>query len=591
MKKRLLIPLIILSFCIPVTSLEVDVDEIKTKKVEFQNYRGRPRKVDPVRGIRMIGSKLGYGSRKTGPNRWYRYHRKYSILRAISQEEKDKFSADIFSIDPAARVNHIKNVRRITIAYLQSMYGYSYRDARALTYFVTYYNAVHRGDMPYLKTKYKKVVLKHLNSGNAGISTKYYEWPGRTRMIIPLTDVDKRGKIRLIDPFIIADEKTRKLSRKDDDNLKERKDLIDLQKRKLEDDKSKTEEDKKKLEEDKKRLEEEKKKTIEKKEKLKEEEDKIKKEKDRLKEEKKTVKDITDPKKKEEKQKEIKKKEDTLKKKEDKIKRDKKTVKKEEKQTEKKEDKIKEEEDTIKKKEDDITKKEDLIKKEEKELKEDTTKKDKEDKEKKEKEETPSEDDLKKKEDELAKKEKDLDKREEKLRDKQLDKRIFALKLYYLKIRQYLSGGHYNNEMYMINPKTRKILFKSPITNICGKRYDVFSDGVVVITHLGNHRSGHRLTLLDRNTLKPVRNGTDDVFWRSFIEIRDGFIYVIMEERGNFYLGKYDKNFKLVGRSSDWINENTFISFFEDYIYINRKDKKIMVLNKNDLSVVDIIKP
>ena len=91
------------------------------------------------------------------------------------------------------------------------MYGYDYRDARALALFTTYYNAVHRGDMTYFKSRYKKVVLKHLNSGNAGISTKYYNWPGRTRMVIPLTEADKRGKIRLVDPFIIADEKTRKL--------------------------------------------------------------------------------------------------------------------------------------------------------------------------------------------------------------------------------------------------------------------------------------------------------------------------------------------------------------------------------------------
>jgi len=574
MKRKLFIPLIILSFCIPVTSLEVDVDELKSKKVEFQNYRGKPRKIDPIKGIYLIGEKLARGTKRRGINRWYRYHNKYSIIRAVSQKNKEKLSADILSIDPNARVNHIKNIRRITITYLRTMYGYDYRDARALALFASYYNAVHRKDIPYFKSKYKNVVMKHLNSSNAGISTKYYRWPGRTRMIIPLTEADKRGKIRKVDPFIIADEKTRKLSRKDTDNLKERKDLIDLQKKKLQDKKDKAEEDKKKLDEKKKRIAKEKKR-------IQEEQDRIKKEKEKLKEEKKQAEKIKDPVKKKEKQKEIKKKEDDIKKKEDQTKKEKKTIEDKEKKTEKEEDKQK-------KTEDDIEKKKDQIKKEEKELKEDEKKKDEK---KKGTEETLSEKDLKKKEDELAKKEDDLDKREDRLRDKQLDKSIYGSRLYYLKIRQYLSGGHYNNEMYMIDPKTRKILFKSPINSICGKRYDVFSDGVVVITHLGNHRSGHRLTLLDRNTLKPVRNGTDEVFWRSFIEIRDNHIYVIMEQQGQYYLGKYDSKFKLVARSNEWINENTFISFFDEYIYINRKDKQIMVLKKEDLTLVDIIKP
>jgi hypothetical protein len=91
---------------------------------------------------------------------------------------------------------------------------------------------------------------------------------------------------------------------------------------------------------------------------------------------------------------------------------------------------------------------------------------------------------------------------------------------------------------------------------------------------MGNHRSGHRLTILDRETLKPLLYGTDDVFWRSFIEIRDGFIYAITIENGRYFLGKYDQNLKIVARSNEWVNENTFITFFDEFIYINSRTSR-----------------
>ncbi|MBN2160889.1 MAG: hypothetical protein JW807_15980, partial [Spirochaetes bacterium] len=191
----------------------------------------------------------------------------------------------------------------------------------------------------------------------------------------------------------------------------------------------------------------------------------------------------------------------------------------------------------------------------------------------------------------LEEKADELDKREDKLRDKELDKNIYAGKLYYLKIKEYLEGGHYNNELYMINASTRKIMFKSPVENICGSRYDVYSGGIVIITHRGSHVTGHRLTLVDKDTLKAKIYGNDDVFWRSFIEIRDGFIYAILYDKGRHYLGRFDGDLKLVAKSDQEVSENTFISFWENYIYINRQDKTIIVLNKEDLKFIDEVRP
>jgi len=544
MKKSIVIFLAVLLAGIRAFALEVDVDEIKnTKKVNFINYTGKHRTFETPREVREIGGKLAAGISKKSVNDRFRYHMKYSVIRAISKDDPGKLSADIISIDRDAKVDHVKNIQRIIAGYLQSMYSYSEKNANTLALFTLYYNAVYRGNLDYYSTKYKKVVMGNITRENAGISTVYYEWPGRTKLIIPLTEEAKRGKLDSIDPFILGDEKTKGEIRKDKKAIEERKDMVDIKKRVVDKEKTEIDREKKAVEKKKEQIEEKKKETARKEE--------------QIKKEKKAAEEIKEPEKRKEKEKEIEKKEEELKK-------DKETVKKEEKEIEKKKE-------DIKKEEKETAKKEEQIKKEEKEIAKDEKK-------------GPDADSLKQKE-------KELDKREDKLRDKDLDKNIYGLKLYYLKIKEYLEDGHYNNDMYMIDASQRKVLFKSPVTNICGSRYDVFSGGVVVITHTGNHKAGHHLTLIDKETLAAKVEGKDNVFWRSFIEIRDGYIYALTAENGKYYLGRFDGTLKLVARSKEEVSENTFVSFFENYIYINRANNQIMVLNKEDLSLIDEIKP
>ena len=46
-----------------------------------------------------------------------------------------------------------------------------------------------------------------------------------------------------------------------------------------------------------------------------------------------------------------------------------------------------------------------------------------------------------------------------------------------------------------------------------------------------------------------------------------------------------------MAKSKEELSENTFISFWDNYIYINRQDKKIIVLNKDDLTFIDEVRP
>lgn len=78
---------------------------------------------------------------------------------------------------------------------------------------------------------------------------------------------------------------------------------------------------------------------------------------------------------------------------------------------------------------------------------------------------------------------------------------------------------------------------------------------------MGDHKAVHRLTILDREILKETKSGTDSIFWRSFIEIKDNNIYAVIKDQGNYYLGKFDIDLKLAVKSKEKVNSNTFITF------------------------------
>jgi len=566
--------------------LEVDVDEISsTKRIQFINYAGKPGRSDSEYQVKAIGRGLAEGTRRTGESGRFSLYGKYSIIRAVSKEEPEKFSADIISIDKKARIGHIDNVRRIIAGYLESRYDYSRKNARTLAVFATFYNAVYRGRLDYLGSKYKSVVMKHLDAKNAGLSTKYYEWPGMTRIVIPLTEQPQTGKLDSIDPFVLSDERVRKAVREDEKTLEDRRDLIGIKEKTLDRERKASREEKEKLAEEKKELEKEKKRLDrdrEDQERKKRETERARKE---LEKEKEKVRELKEPEEKKKEEAKLAREEEKLKREEEKTAREDKRIRDEERRLKEKKEEQSKKSERITEKEKETAKKEKALKEEKKELAKDEEKK--EIKKGSEKARTS----LEKKAEELEKKEKELAKREDEIRDKEPDKSIYAQKLYYMKIREYLEDGHYNNEMYMINAATRRVEFKSPVENICGSRYDVYSGGVAVITHLGGHQTAHRLTLLDTKTLAVVKNGDDDIFWRSFVEIREGSIYCICIEKGEYYLGRYDASLRRTARSAVAVNKDTFISFYDEFIYINRYDKKILCLKKEDLSLIDIIEP
>ena len=456
----------------------------------------------------------------------------FSIIHAVDPSDTNGMDADIFSILPEARIDHIDSVRLIVSSYLSRRYGYSPGNAMTVAVFVTYYNAVHRNDGAYFSSRYKKAVINIIAGGNSGIDTLYSSWPGKTRMLIPLTDDLKRGEAGLLDTGeITAPEVINLLKNREDKGLKERKEINDIQKKEIEEAKTSIVEKKAEIAKKTGALNEQEKKTSDKKAELQTKKQELTASENDLTKQKEEVKNITGKSEKAAQEKQIAKNEKEIEKKKTDIQNSEKQVAGEEKKTAVQKEALNKEQENVARVEEKTAKKEETVAKESGEIKKDET--------------APAAaamQEISNKTAELDQKALELSKREEELKKATPDKSIYEGRLYYLKIKQYIPQGHYNNEMNIINPVSKKIEITSPFKDICGHRFDVFKEGVVVIGYSSDdHASDHFLVLLDNTNLLPKYQGKDNIFWRSFIEIRDDYIYAIIFDHFAYYLGKIQR--------------------------------------------------
>ncbi len=518
------------------SALGVDVDELKSARpVEFVNYTGPVNIFQTDWNIRGIGRDLAAQVQRgaLAASRDF----KYSAIHAVGPEQPDKLAADILSIDKDARVDHIDNVRRIVSAFIEGLYGYTRSDSELLGLFVSYYNAVYRGNLGYFKGKYKTVVLAYLEEKRVGISTKYYEWPGNTQLVIPLNEKATREVFGALSSTELTTKAVvEQLTGKEDKGVPERKAIVELKEREVTQGRAV-------IDEEVKRLEEQKRKTAEQEAAL-----------QKAKAEAPVLSSAQERKASEEK----------IAAREQEIARQKEEQKAAE-------EKIAAQEKAVEQKKEEIAQEKRGITVDETALKI-----------------AQNPEEVKK---ELIQREAEVAKREELVKKAETDAAILGGKLYYLKIKEYLSGGHYNNDMLVINAATGKVLLKSSEAKICGKKFDLFKSGVVVISYKADHASGHYLTLLDPETLARKAISDEAVFYRSFVETRDDLTYVIVDRGKSYFLGKFDASMKMLAISGDAIDGDSFISFYGDLVYINREDKKILVLNRADLSTAGVIEP
>lgn len=227
------------------SALEVDRAELQSasaNSVVFINYTGPHQIINTAEQIRSIGSGLG-ASISANPERASRagQETRYYVIHAVDPSTTEKLDADILILGERAIVDHIDNVRRIIAAYLESAYGYSRQDAQTLAVFVTVYNAVYRGNLDAFKQKYKTVVTNNLTADKAGLALNYAEWPGKTQIVIPLSDV-RSGGLSTVDTSVISDTKVIESMKKEPDKkIDERKSMVTIKEKEAEQSQAKAE--------------------------------------------------------------------------------------------------------------------------------------------------------------------------------------------------------------------------------------------------------------------------------------------------------------------------------------------------------------
>jgi hypothetical protein len=211
---------------------EVDEEELRelgTSDIDFINYEGPYDRIETDEQIRGIGRALArgvgdeYGEFTSGS---------YRVIHAVDPSVNNGLDADIIIPLASARVDHIDNMRRIISGYLTEAYGYSRADGDLLARFATIYNAVVRGNMEFFEERYKPVVTQHLSAANAGLSRRYDEWPGQSRIVIPLSG---RGGLGTVSPAELGDQQVvEELRTQEDMGIEERQEFVDLTERVIE---------------------------------------------------------------------------------------------------------------------------------------------------------------------------------------------------------------------------------------------------------------------------------------------------------------------------------------------------------------------
>lgn len=237
---------------------EQELEKTAGEVVEFFNYEGPHDKIETDAQIRSIGEGLS-GAITNGTEgskvRRASYFDKYRIVHIIAPLDQQGLNADVFIILEQAQVDHIDNIRRILAGYVRDAYGISWERADALAVFITYYNAVYRGDSEYIQSTYNEYVYRELDPEKIGIARRYDEWPGKTQILIPLTELE--GAAVPAAETLGGDEQVvEELRKQEDRGIEERKEVVEMREEQLEEDQQMLEEEKEELREKEEELEE-----------------------------------------------------------------------------------------------------------------------------------------------------------------------------------------------------------------------------------------------------------------------------------------------------------------------------------------------
>lgn len=224
------------SFAQTVSEEEILSIKDQVSSIIFENYVGPQTEFSTREEISGIGQYLGENHISSPA-----WGDKYRLYHSFQPEIPEGLDADILAILENAGVDHIRNLRTIISGYLQSVYDYNADEAAVLSEFITYYNAIYYKNIKHFGSRYKGGVLQYISAENAGLSTHYSEWAGKSRIVIPISADSKMGEDGNVvetspelDTSIISQPEVVEEMRKEEDKaLDIRKDMVEIREEEL----------------------------------------------------------------------------------------------------------------------------------------------------------------------------------------------------------------------------------------------------------------------------------------------------------------------------------------------------------------------
>ncbi|WP_294430942.1 P83/100 family protein [uncultured Treponema sp.] len=581
---KALVPIFAIFAISAASAISVDRNEIQSaggpNEIVFRNYSGPHSVINTIEQIRAIGSSLGNQVKprieKSGT---IGDSSRYAVIHAVDPSTKEKFDADIFIIGKNATVDHITNLRRIISAYLSSAYGYSTKDADTIATFVTVYNAVYRKNTKYFESKYKEIVTKNLSSAITGLSTNYEEWPGKTQIVIPLSDLN--GGLSTIDTSLISDkEVVKSMQGEEDKGIEARKDMVDIKEREADNAQEKADNAQAKADEEKAKLAEEQRKKAEQEKaaaEAKAKADKAKADADKAKADaEKAKKDAEEAKKKAEQAKQNAKNNPT----DANAKKEAEQAKKDADQAKKDADQAKKDADTASKEADTAQKEADNAQQKAEEQSQKTEEQTKTAQAAQETADTAQNTaDQKRSE---AQEERTAIAKDQQTLIAETEQNNFDI-MYGLKN---IDEAGVTSALVKMNLKTGKVIKESPVSVIRGRT--VYEDGEKFIAVAGTNigAGAVRLVTIDKKTLEINAESAERLSELSVLVEKDGSYYCTIQEGITFYIGKYNNNAELLLKSSTAVKAATPITITAGGIMVTDANGVPVILNLSNLASI-----
>lgn len=514
------------------------------KKVNFKNRENSRADAGTIQRNDQIGRVLGEKITST-PQKTIQYMG-IEISRFSSSDPK-LFGADVITLSSEVQFGHIHSLQRVFSSYIQKVFNYDPSDANTIALYLLYYNAMHRSEKSYFRSKYDPEMIKSLDVEKIGLSDNYRDWSKSTQMILPLEISPISKKLEI--PLTELEREVEKVIETKVGGEVEKKRMIEIIKEaKKEEEKIAKIQNEKKIEEkinssgDKKIAP-----SIDKKQ------------------------EITKPEK---------------------------NVQNQEKTSLENKESAPDKNASPPASVDTASSKSDLSPTENK--KEDPKKEERSENSEPSKQITTLPPEIKKPDPEVE----SLKKENEALKAKEKDKEeksenVVGDKILFLRMVKYEEDGHYTNELWMIDAKNEETIYRSPYSNICGKEFHVLPNvGVVVIGFDGNRPTEriHRLVLLDQDKLSQKTVSKTEIFYRSHLIIKEDKIYAFEKVKDQVFFTRFNADLTVDAKSSEPVNTSSEVTFFKDKIFLTGKPSEadetvIRVLQKSDLKVTKTIKP